>query len=174
MTTLRTERTWTGCDSRVYKSQGDHSILMEMLLVWEELQEKFRREHLTISSPRSLSASLCWFSVCYGSVDCPDWRQHSVIRYLTNRTCPEWVYFIVQGGNRVLAQMWPHFESLSTFLLYWGLFKSLNGTQCQILDSRSFDENQRMQKWPKMVYLLQNVSFGCNPSNQVNRCRGRI
>ena len=58
MTILRTERTLTGCDSRVYKSQGDHSILMEMLLVWEELQEKFRRtfNNFLSSLPLSLSA----------------------------------------------------------------------------------------------------------------------
>ena len=27
-----------------------------------------------------------------------------------------------------------------------------------------FFENQRVQKWPKMVYLLPIVSFGCNPT----------
>ena len=29
---------------------------------------------------------------------------------------------------------------------------------------RSFYGNQRMQKWPKIVYLFPIVSFGCNPT----------
>ena len=44
------------------------------------------------------------------------------------------------------------------------LINHSNGTQCQIPDLRSFYGNQRMQKWPKMVYLLPIVSFGCNPT----------
>ena len=87
-----------------------------------------------------------------------------------------------------MAQLWPHIWVFGTFWAYLGskfvnfwsfviinfqsflfnikkyhiLSTNLNGTQCKIPDFRSFFEYQRMQKWPKMIYLLKIVSFGCN------------
>ena len=50
-----------------------------------------------------------------------------------------------------------------TWYLYC-LISHLNGTKWQLSELRPFDGNQRMQKWPKMINLFTNVSFGCNPT----------
>ena len=44
----------------------------------------------------------------------------------------------------------------------WQSIKLVHNSK--FLDLRSFDGNQRIQKWPKMNYLLPNVSFGCKPT----------
>ena len=62
-------------------------------------------------------------------------------------------------------ELHPPCKSTDWLDLFWFcLTNHSKSTQCQIPDLRSFYGNQRMPKWPKIVYLLPIVSFGCNPT----------